>query len=613
MTGHGQLESIEQLADYLASLGQPMPVAFGERVQRAVVLREAGRLVRRMDAFERGELNWLSLDEAWEVMELARASATMREATCILWCDRLRQIGAAEAERAIGVLLDWVDSAPRNLRASLLLAFDSEMDVTRDPAALRLAVSARVCGWQVAAGAAGEGTDLVRIELRSANCDRVTLAAGESPEGIVCRIQLRSPGADPAAPMADWEGAVHSYREVEVPEEVPRSVASPGAETGEEAVSVTDLFGPQIMLRDIEPRSPALDGIETFREEFGWDETYVPRKNEPEYGQALLRILGGADAAGPERIVYVGDTLLNDGGAIRSLQQHGPRGRVWGFLCGATKTELERDVILDRVYFGSAWSSLAPFFDYSRADGLVLDSGTWVLFDLDQTVYAAKGRDDEPLVRARWDAIRDYLASIVPSYRFDPERAEALYREFDRDEYHPVTRDNLDYVVLLVLAAAAGLADATEIRDYANSERPSIGTLADELRRRAAMRVGHEDVDAVLNAVKAVSFNAARGDATPCKDFRRFECLAMAARMRGDIADGDQARILLNREVVDFISRLRQTPARLFAVSDRPIEAAVVDDSDEDVTDLMTVPMGVRGTRLPEPGTADTERSAGSA
>jgi FMN phosphatase YigB (HAD superfamily) len=597
-----QAQSVDQLTDYLASLSQPMSLEFGERVQRAVLVREASRLVKRMDAFDKGVLGWLSLAEALEVAELAWSSTTMRRASCVVHCDRLREIDEPGAEQAIGVLLDWVRAAPRKLEASLLLLFDSEMDLTKDPAALGLAMAAWQRGWGVAAGSAKDDVELVRIDLRSTADEAFSLAATESAEGVISVVRFGLAEQDGSAAEPVWAERAERWREIVVPDRATNGVAGSPSEVLEASLSVTDLFGEQIMLRDIEPRSRALEGIEEFRGELGWDSTYVPRKNEPEYGRALLRIMGGARAEGPSQIVYVGDTLLNDGGAIRGLQEAGPPRRVWGFLCGATKTRPERDFALDRIYFGAEWGSLSSFIDYARKDGLSFDESTWVLFDLDQTVYAAKGRDDEPLLRARWDAVRGYLEEVVPEYKFDAARAEALYREFDRDEYHPVTRDNLDYVVLLVLSVASGLADATEIREYASSSRPSIGALAEELRRRAAMRLGHEEISAVLDAVKAVHYNTMAGDQTPCKDFRRYECLAMAARMRGDVAGDRESRIFLNREVVDLIKGLRQTPAQLFAVSDRPVEAAVAELEDEEPvdTDLMTVPMAIRGLALPE-------------
>ena len=601
MTNQNQAESVGQLTHYLSSLSRPVSLEFDKRVQRAVLTREAGRLVERLDAFDQGELNWLSLAEGWEVVELARSSTTIRRAAAAVHCDRLREVDPAGAAGTIETLRGWVESTPRSLDASLLLLFDAEMDLVKDPAALELGIAARERGWKIATGVSENDAELVRVDLLGASGDAVSLVATESPEGLVSVVRIGSVDSDGDSALPNLGSQADCRRELLLAEEAADAGAEGASEVLAAATSVTDLFGERIMLRDIEPRGADLDGIDGFRGELGWDSSFVPRKNEPEYGQALLRVMGGSDARGPEHVLYVGDTLLNDGGAIRGLQAAGPAERVWGFLCGATAARPARDFALDRIYFGAEWRSLGAFVEYALDDGLVFDRDTWVLFDLDQTVYAAKGRDDEPLLRARWDAVRGYLEEIVPAYKFDPARAEALYREFDRDEYHPVTRDNLDYVVLLVLSVASGLADATEIREYASSSRPSIGALAEELRRRASMRVGHEDIAAVLDAVKAVHFNTLAGDQTPCKDFRRYECMAMAARMRGDLADGDDGRIFLNREVVELIGQLRETPARLFAVSDRPVEAAVAeaDGRAQGDTDLMTVPMAVRGLALP--------------
>ncbi len=497
-------------------------------------------------------------------------------------------------------MAEWAANSPMRTQGELLLLFASDLDVTKDPEALELAITARRAGWRVLIGQATEGPDVAHVRLRSAAHDAVSLHVTDGAAGLGgIEAAVRFQTSDDGQSSRD-NGNVGLLKAFELPPSV-LVVATASDEERGPGLSVADLFGDNIMLRDFEPRADSLDGIDVFRRDLGWDSIYVPRKNEPEYARALLRIMGGADANGPEQIVYVGDTLLNDGGAIRGLQAHGPRNNVWGFLCGATKAKPDSDFALGQIYFGAAWISLVAFLTHAQSEGLVLDERAWVLFDLDQTVYAAKDRDDEPLVRARWDAARAYLEQVVPGYKFDASRAEALYREFDRDDYHPVTRDNLDYVVLLVLAVASGLADATEIRDYASSSRPTIAALAEELRRRASMRVGHEDIAAVLDAVKAVYYNTLAGDQTPCKDFRRLECLAMAARMRGDVMGDIEDRIVLNREVVDVIRVLQRTGAHLFAVSDRPLEAAVAlpeTDDESGETDLMTIRMLTRGVPL---------------
>jgi hypothetical protein len=586
-------ESIARLADYLASVSRPLPLELGERVQRAVLQREAERLVARLEALSSGELGWLDLGEAWQVLELARSATRVRELRCSIRCNRLRATDEAGASETLETLRRWADASPLNLKASLLLHFDSELDLTRDPAALGLALSAAEHGWDVEVGSRAEGKELVAVEMRS-EIETVSLSAVESDRGTSSIVRFGSFGSSfPGSHSADTFDSGSGRRLVVPAERISASAPAPVA--AEAPRSIADLFGERIMLRDIEPRDRSLEGIDSFREELGWDEIYVPRKNEPEYAQALIRIIGGSRGRPPERIVYVGDTLLNDGNAIKGLQEVGPAGRVWGFLCGATQAAPPEDFMLGRIYFGRDWRSLRSFVAEAESDGLSFDEGTWVLFDLDQTVYAAKGSADESLLRARWDAVRGYLSAIVPAYKLDPERAEKLYREFDRDSYHPVTRDNMDYVVLLVLAVVSGLADAAEIHDYAGGGRPGIAALAEELQHRASIRLGHEDVGSVLEEIKAVHYNTLAGDQTPCKEFRRYECEAMAARMGGENGDGPEERILLNREAVALIDRVKGTGARLLAVSDRPLEAAVVDfEPDEGpALDLMTIPMAL--------------------
>jgi hypothetical protein len=598
---------IDELTSYLGSLSRPIASAdLRVRVQRAFLEQEAMRLGERMEALAAGELDWLTLDEAWAIMELSRRSAAVREIACVVRHDALLEIDPPSASKSVEMLFAWIDAMPRVV-GSLLLLVESSMDVTRDPPALRLALRARSAGWHVAVGSSLNSAPLVEAQLLSSTADLVTMSAVESPEVSSGVRSVVSLGPDDISQRPAWApremGQVGEKREIELPDADRVHLRDErDAEITDELLSVSGLFGDRVMLRDLEPRASSLDGIHDFRGELGWDAIYVPRKNEPEYARALLRIMGGKSAGAPERIVYVGDTLLNDGGAIRGLQTLGPADRVWGFLCGATKAPPDQDFVLGRIYFGARWASLLPFLSYACADGLVLGEGTWVLFDLDQTVYAAKGRDDEPLVRARWDAARAYLEGIVPAYKFSAARAEALYREFDRDDYHPVTRDNLDYVVLLVLAVASGLADPSEIREYASATRPSIGALAEELLRRASVRVAHEEIAAVLDSVKAVYYNTRAGDQTPCKDFRRLECLAMAARMRGDHTEGDAGRIFLSREVVDVIRYVHSAGATVFAVSDRPVEAAVAEHegSTSPPTDLMTVRMETRGVPLGE-------------
>jgi FMN phosphatase YigB (HAD superfamily) len=579
---------VERLTQYLTTSKRVTLRGLGERVQRAMIEGEAARLVDRMEALNAGELDWLTFDEAWKILSQVRRSTNVREFTCAVRCDVLNKVDPAMASSVARSLAEFAEGAPRRMKGSLFLHYASELALLADGEFLALSTTASTSGWSVLVGHGTAEAPALQVRLHSTSDEVVTLETRD--DTAQCLIRL---AAGPAGPALHFGGPESDLE----PLTTVAATTSAAGETGRQEIglSVADLFGDRISLRDLEPRAPSMKGLGSLRGDLGWDHVYVPRKNEPQYGRVLVEIMRQLDPAGPRQVVFIGDTLLNDGGAIRGLQAAGPQDEVWGFLCGATSGRHKEDVVLGQIYFGARWASLPAFLHHAIGEGLRLGSGTFVLFDLDQTVYAAKRRDDAPLHTARWEATRDYLQSIIPAYRFDPDRAEAMYREFDRDAYHPVTRDNLDYVVLLILAAASGLADPVEIRTYAESSQPTIGALAEELRRRASMRVGHEEIDRVLEAIKAIYYNTMAGDQTPCKDFRRFECLAMAKHM----ADRGADRIVLNQEVVDLVSYLSTTEVTLMAFSDRPPEAAYVDGADvgdkESSVDLMTIPMAAGG------------------
>jgi hypothetical protein len=592
-------ERIERLAEHLALSRRDTPRGLSERIQLAILRDQAERVADWMEGFAAGELRYLGFDDAWGVIGKIRASATVRQMRCALRCHELRNSDSPLAGQIASALGVWLQQTPGRIDGTLVLLWESELDIVKDPEFLDVAFRGREAGWRVFIGVDSGRAPVMEMTMRTAGSQRVTLTLQEhgaagSRDGSGWLIRLGPAHTEDVE--AQGSGSRPSDELVLPSDGTRRERATAVVETIDAPRAVTDVFGARIALRDLEPRDATLPGLEQLHKELSLEDRYIPRKNEPAYGQVLMRIIAGLRPTGPEQIVFVGDTLLNDGGAIRGLQQASdPSQDVWGFLCGATPAPQRADFVLNRVYFASEWSGLSAFFDYAIRDGLRLDSGTAVLFDLDQTVYAAKRRDDAALHLARWEATREYLERIVPAYRFDAKRAEAMYREFDRDDYHPVTRDNLDYVVLLVLAVASGLADATEIKTYATSTRPSIGALADELHRRALIRRGHEEIDNTLAAIKEVLYNTIAGDQTPCKRFRRFECLAMARRMS---QTGDGA-VVLNREVLEAIDFLQRRGVMLMAFSDRPVEAAVLDaDDEEGPVDLMSVSMVTRGSSI---------------
>jgi hypothetical protein len=358
--------------------------------------------------------------------------------------------------------------------------------------------------------------------------------------------------------------------------------------------SVTDLFGDAIVLRDMRLRRDALATPEDRPGGISRETEWAPRKRDAGYARELLRLI--ESLGDPEKIVYVGDSLLQDGVAIRELRQVVSEDRVWGFLCHPNGVQPGREGVVDGVFLGARWISLSAFIERAQEEGLRFGPGTWVLFDLDQTVYAAKGRDEEPLSRARSSAVGAYLESRLSAESFDSARAECLYREFGRDRYHRLTQDNLDYVVGLALAVLCGLTNVDALREEARRADSGIIPVIEQMLHRASMRVDSEVSSEAREALEEMRLGALAGDPTPCKNVRRRECLATAAQMLS--GDENGGGICLNREVVELLEWVVSAGAQVLAVSDRPVEAASVTHCGE-VIDVMTIPMPIRGESLP--------------
>jgi hypothetical protein len=358
--------------------------------------------------------------------------------------------------------------------------------------------------------------------------------------------------------------------------------------------SVDDLFGGSIVLRDMDPRGGVLAASESERSGKVRGRAWPPRKRDPGYADVLLELIGRYGE--PGAILYVGDSLPQDGAAIRGLRKAGPPGRVWGFICRPAELgTAQRNEIVDGVFLGCEWSTLSAFVEYAQEDGLVFGPNTWALFDLDCTVYAAKGREEKSLEKARSEAVRTFVQSTIPGVGLEPARVEDLYREFEQDRFHGLTEDNLDHVVALVLATMCGLTDVGAMRGAASSGQFDFVQTIERMLSDASGGRGREAPPGALNALEEVYLGALAGDPTPCKGVRRHEALATAARMLPDAAG--RSRIHLNREVIDLLGWAVAAGGQILAVSDRPTEATVVINGDE-VVDLMAIPMAVRGRPL---------------
>jgi hypothetical protein len=164
--------------------------------------------------------------------------------------------------------------------------------------------------------------------------------------------------------------------------------------------TVSEFLGDFIVYRNLVPADRRLPPLTQVRPEVGLAAGLVPRKSAPDYARVivhLLRLGRALDAPGLaiERLVYVGDTRLNDGTAFANVCCAGG----WPGLAfiGAEKDEPARVETVAHeggtLYLANRWAALDDFDRYCAAQGFSLDERAAVIIDLDKTALGARGRN----------------------------------------------------------------------------------------------------------------------------------------------------------------------------------------------------------------------------
>jgi hypothetical protein len=340
-------------------------------------------------------------------------------------------------------------------------------------------------------------------------------------------------------------------------------------------MSLSDLWSDLIVYRSLEPADASLRGLGALRSELGIAPERIPRKSEPDYAAVVAHLLRQAQAARGagrplERLLYIGDTRLNDGTAARNMGAHFPL-RVFIGEDRSAPAQIERQ---GEFTFANRWSALNDWLHEIDHKGFALDEQTAVLIDVDKTAIGARGRNDKPIDQARVDAASEIARDTLgASFRRDIFRS--IYDELHKSAYHWFTTDNQDYLVYIALMVSAGVYDSETL-------------LADlSLKRLSAFPVfvnacgqGLGNGLAALRPVQQeVASNLQRGDPTPFKSFRyrEYECTVSRADALPD--DTPRERLLaeeitITREVTEAALELQARGTLLMGLSDKPDEAS---------------------------------------
>jgi hypothetical protein len=347
--------------------------------------------------------------------------------------------------------------------------------------------------------------------------------------------------------------------------------------------SVREFLGDNIVYRNLEPVDDQLPNLGQLRATLGLPAGRVPRKSELDYARVIVQILQAArkltEPNQPlERLIFVGDTHLNDGTAFTNICNAGS----WSGLAfiGSEKgsepeSELVPTVSGQHILVANRWESLYDFDQLCADRSLPVDQNAVVIIDLDKTALGARGRNDHVINQARIQAVRDTVAEFLGA-EFDEEDFTAVYDRFNGVEFHPFTTDNQDYLAYLCLIVGGGLFDANALSDDILDERlTSFRAFIDSVNERS------DDLPAGLAAVHRDIYNTVLvGDPTPFKAFRRQEFLTTINRM-GCVPDPAMVErlfsdeIVITQEVRALALEWKARGALLFGLSDKPDEASL--------------------------------------
>ncbi|HDN80079.1 MAG TPA: hypothetical protein ENG33_06425 [Chloroflexi bacterium] len=342
-------------------------------------------------------------------------------------------------------------------------------------------------------------------------------------------------------------------------------------------MAVSDFLGDMVVYRNLIPMEPGLPRPVSEGER-------VPRKAEPAYASAVVKLLQEAQRRRTSKpikaLIYIGDTRMNDGTAIRNLRQFLP---VLGFIGSENLSEPPRLEEEDGIFYANRWELVAEFHRKMPEKGFAPGEELAALIDLDKCAFGGRGRNDRAIDAARVEGVKRTVEEVLGG-DFDEQAFRAVYDELNTPPYHPFTADNQDYLAYICLMVVGGVYPWEELmaslRVGARRHRaPTFDQFIEACHRRLEER-GSSVPEGLLAVHREVYANFRRGDPTPFKSFRYREYIATVERMDALPDDTPLEKLLaeeivLTGEVVDFTLTLKEAGVLLLGISDKPDEASI--------------------------------------
>lgn len=346
--------------------------------------------------------------------------------------------------------------------------------------------------------------------------------------------------------------------------------------------TVSEFLEDYVVYRNLDPIDSRLPSLADTRELIGISTRGIPRKTSPEYARVIAHLLQAADhlrgsESQLERVIFIGDTRLNDGTAFQNICLAGN----WpGMAFIASENEEPQHLEVDHrdagtLIYANRWGTIEEFQVLCQEQDFKINEHTVVLLDLDKTTLGARGRNDKVIDRVRLEA-GFQTVSVLLGEDFDPPSFQSAYDRLNQPEYHPFTADNQDFLVYICMIIGAGLMELDELVVEVTS-----GKMVNFDQFLGAVNQNADRLPAKLRSIHQEVFTrVTQGDPTPFKEFRYKEYETTAAHM-GNLDELAPVEEILSKTIT-ITQEVRQAAltwiaqgALLFGISDKPDEASL--------------------------------------
>jgi hypothetical protein len=284
----------------------------------------------------------------------------------------------------------------------------------------------------------------------------------------------------------------------------------------------------------------------------------LPRKKDKDYALFLSYII---DYVGDfNKVIYIGDTFLNDKSVIENLSKLN-KYEVYGIITEG-KGKLKKE---DNIVINNYWENLKYIFNELNIN---FDKKTFIIADIDKTLIGARGRNDLSIDKARFDAIREVSKKYIKD--FNEELFFSIYKFLNRKEFHIFTEDNQDIVTLLAIAFNLNLYSFKKfIYEFEN------GIWKDKISFFERVLYLNRDRNEFIEIIKECLYKMKNDDPTPFLEFRykEFEATIKRIDFLSDETETEKLlseEILITKEVYQILIEGKENGSTIFGLSDKP-------------------------------------------